>query len=141
MLKNNIYNIFVDTNVLIGAYLDKEKDKNCLSYLYSLTGKRLFISSLSVAQLVSVFQKKKSNNEIKTIAKQLLAKFTVLSFSDIDIRDAIALKGTDIEDNIQYVISKKHKCLRFITNNVKDYTNFVDIEVIIPQNIRLIKKN
>ena len=134
-------NIFVDTNVLIGAWTDMQTDKNCLQYLFSLTGKRLFISALTVAQLVSVFQKMKTNMEIKKIVDHLLLKFTVISFTDKDIRNSIELKGSDIEDNIQYVISKKFHCSYFITNNKKDYNSFVDIEVLLPHKVRLIDRN
>ena len=58
----NPNHIFVDTNVLVGGYSGDarfQKDADCLHYLYSLTGKRLYISTLSVAQLISMFQKKK----------------------------------------------------------------------------------
>ncbi|GHS99529.1 hypothetical protein FACS189421_10170 [Bacteroidia bacterium] len=112
-----------------------------MKYIFSLTGKHLFISSLSVAQLVSVFQKKKSNEEIRKIVRYLLSKFTVLSFTDKDIKMSIELKGTDIEDNIQYVIGKKQSCFCFVTNNKKDYTNFLDIDVYLPKQIRLIDKD
>ena len=66
----NPNHIFVDTNVLIGGYSGDprfQKDTACLHYLYSLTGKKLYISTLSVAQLISTFQKKKSNDEIRRI--------------------------------------------------------------------------
>jgi len=53
-MKQDPNHIFTDTNVLIGAYSDNQYDKRCLQYLFSLRGKRLYISSLGVAQLVSV---------------------------------------------------------------------------------------
>ena len=58
----NPNHVFVDTNVLVGAYSGDaryQKDIDCLHYLYSLTGKRLYISALSVAQLISVYQKRR----------------------------------------------------------------------------------
>ena len=59
----NPNHIFVDTNVLIGAYSGDSRyqtDSDCLHYLYSIVGKRLYISTLSVAQLISVYQKRKT---------------------------------------------------------------------------------
>jgi len=44
-------------------------DYDCLHYLYSIVGKRLYISSLSVAQLISVYQKRKTNEEIRAVAR------------------------------------------------------------------------
>ena len=52
----NPNHIFVDTNVLVGGCSGDarfKKDEDCLHYLYSLTGKKLYVSSLSVAQLIS----------------------------------------------------------------------------------------
>ena len=80
-MKSNPNHIFIDTNVLIGAWAHKGKDIECISYLTSLKGKKLYVSALSIAQLVSVFQKTKTNEQIKAIIQTLLHQFTVLSFS------------------------------------------------------------
>lgn len=76
----NSNHIFVDTNVLVGGYSGDarfQKDADCLHYLCSLTGKRLFISTLSVAQLISMFQKKRNNEEIVRIVRDLQHRFNV----------------------------------------------------------------
>ena len=139
-MKQNINHIFVDTNVLIGAWSGKKEDKNCLQYLFSLIGKKLYISSLSVSQLASVFQKKMNNAEIKSIIEILTHRFMILDFTKEDISNSLRETGADIEDNIQYVISKKKKCFTFVTNNIKDYRVFGDIQVLKPQNIRMIPR-
>jgi hypothetical protein len=46
---------------------------------------------------------------------------------------------SDMEDNIQYVISKKMKCAYFVTNNRKDYVSF-NLNVIIPRQVRSINQ-
>ena len=135
------YNIFVDTNVLINAYRNKEEDRNCLQYLYALKGKRLYISALSVAQFVSVFQKVIDNSTIRKYVEQLLHRFIVVSFNEQDIRNAIKIDGSDIEDNIQYSISQKVKCPYFITNNLKDYRHYDNLaSVMKPSEVRLIHR-
>ena len=51
----NPNHVFVDTNVLIGAYSGDARyqtDSDCLHYLYTIVGKRLYISTLSLAQFV-----------------------------------------------------------------------------------------
>jgi predicted nucleic acid-binding protein len=136
----NENHIFIDTNVLIGAYAGIQNDKNCLQYLYSLTGKRLFISALSIAQFVSVFQKQKTNAEIKNMVNYLINKFIVVDFSAKDIPDALNYDLSDIEDCIQYVISSKFHCHFFITNNKKDYVHFLDLVVFKPTQIRSINQ-
>lgn len=133
--------IFIDTNVLIGGYSGNtkfQKDTDCLHYLYSLTGKRLYISSLSVAQLISVYQKKKSNEEIARVVRDLQHRFTVIDFTNRDIDAALVETGADIEDNVQYVLARKQKCSIIITNNYKDYRLLQNIRAVRPERVRAI---
>ena len=142
--KTNFFNpnhIFVDTNVLVGGYSGESRfhrDTDCLHYLYSLTGKRLYISSLSVAQLISVYQKKRTNEEIATIVRTLQHRFTVIDFTSKDIDAALCETGADIEDNVQYILAQKQKCSIIITNNYKDYRILQNIRAIRPERVRAI---
>ena len=115
----NPNHIFVDTNVLVGGYSGDakfQKDDDCLRYLFSLTGKRLYISSLSVAQLISVYQKKKSNEEITQVVRDLQHRFNIIDFTAKDIDAALKETGADIEDNVQFVLARKQKCYIVVTN-------------------------
>ena len=138
----NPNHIVVDTNVLVGGYSGDarfQKDADCLHYLYTLTGKRLYISTLSVAQLISMFQKKrKKNDEIVRIVRDLQHHFTVIDFVACDIVAALIENGGDIEDNVQYVLARKQKCSIIITNNLKDYRLFFNVRVIKPERVRTI---
>ena len=137
----NSNHIFVDTNVLVGGYSGDarfQKDEACLHYLYSLTGKRLYISSLSVAQLISVFQKKKPNDEIVRIVRDLQHRFNVIDFTNRDIDAALNEIGADIEDNVQYVLAMKQKCSIIVTNNYKDYRLLLNIRAVRPERVRAI---
>ncbi len=103
--------------------------------------KKLYVSALSIAQFVSVFQKTKTNGQIKAIIQTLLHQFTVLSFTESNVRSIMQETVADLEDCIQYVISKKMKCAVFATNNIKDYRPFADIQAITPAKIRVIPKS
>lgn len=134
----NSNNIFVDTNVLIGACIGRQDDVNCLQYLFSFKGKRLFVSSLSIAQFVSVMQKSMKDKLIRDKVRYWLKKFSVISFSKEDIANSLSIENSDIEDNIQYVIGCKLKCYYFVTNNIKDY-GFINIRALKPTAVRSIK--
>ena len=137
----NPNHIFVDTNVLVGGYSGDtrfKKDEDCLHYLYSLTGKKLYVSALSVAQLISMFQKKKTNDEIVRIVRDLQHRFNVIDFVARDIDAALIETGGDIEDNVQYVLARKQKCSIIVTNNSKDYRLFFNLRVIKPERVRSI---
>lgn len=137
----NSNHIFVDTNVLVGGYSGDarfQKDADCLHYLYSLTGKRLYISTLSLAQLISMFQKKRKNEEIVRIVRDLQHRFNVIDFTSRDIDAALVETGTDIEDNVQYVLAMKQKCGIIVTNNYKDYRLLLNVRAVRPERVRAI---
>ena len=139
----NPNHIFVDTNVLIGAYSGDARfqtDSDCLHYLYSIAGKRLYASTLSVAQLISVYQKKKTNDEIRRIVRELQHRFTIVNFTVKDIDEALIENGTDIEDNVQFVLARKQKCRVIITNNYKDYRLLLGAHIIKPSKVRTIAR-
>jgi len=138
-MKSNPNHIFVDTNVLNGFYLGKTTDVECLKYLFSLKGKKLFISSLSIGQLVAFFHKKFANDKMKEIVRYLLTKFTVIEFNEQDIQKLLFYDYSDLEDTIQYVIGTKMRCFYFITND-KHFNTFRNISVLKSSEIRKIKK-
>ena len=131
--------IFVDTNVLNGAYLNKASDVECLKYLYSLNGKKLFISSLSIGQIVAFFHKKVTNEKMKDIIRYLFTKFTIIEFGEQDIQKSLLYDYTDLEDTIQYVIGTKMKCFFFVSND-KHFSAFRNIRALKPSEIRNIKR-
>lgn len=135
----NKNHIFIDTNILVGAYSGKESDRQCLQYLFSLTGKKLFVSALSVSQFVSVMQKKYDNQQIREWVKYFLLKFNIVSFQREDIEKSLLYENTDMEDNIQYVLGQKTKCFYFVTNNTRDY-KFINISALKPLEVRTIKR-
>ena len=134
---NNKDNIFVDTNVLIGAFAGFDKDKKCLDYLFSSRiqkkKKRLYISSLSIAQFVATFQRRKVDDiKIRKHVKYLQSKFNVIEFTEKDIDEALMFELIDMEDAMQFVLGTKLKCLYFVTNNIKDYNNLINIIPVKP---------
>ena len=135
----NPNHIFVDTNVLNGVYLNRAADMECFKYLFSLKGKRLFISSLSIAQFVAFFQKRYTNEKIKEIIRYLFTKFTVVEFSEQDIQKSLELNYSDMEDAIQYVIGTKMKCFYFVTND-KQFSTFRNIKTLKSSQIRNIER-
>lgn len=134
---NNKDNIFVDTNVLIGAFAGLEKDAKCLDYLFSSKiqkkKKRLYVSSLGIAQFVATFQRKKVPDEqIRKRVKYYQTKFNVIEFTEKDIDEALKFKIVDMEDSIQFMLGMKVKCLYYVTNNVKDYKDIDNIILVKP---------
>ena len=143
MKKNtDVGNIFVDTNIIVGAFAGLKKDQDCLDYLFSSTidRKRLFLSSLSIAQFVATFQRRKiDDKEIRKHVKYLLAKFNIINFTENDINESLDFKDGDMEDAIQFVLGKKMRCFYYVTNNTKDYNKIKNIKVINSRKVRNIE--
>ncbi len=144
-MKNNENNIFIDTNCLIGFLCDKynlrkkadEYNTNAIKYLLKQTGKRLYISSLSIAQLTATFQKRISYEELISEITWLVSKFNVVEFNKSDITTAIGnLYIRDIEDSYQYQMSQKTRCLYILTNNSKDFSCFYNVSICTPKTVR-----
>ena len=138
-MKLNPNHVFVDTNVLNGAYLNKPADVECLQYLFSLNGKRLFISSLSIGQFVAFFQKRFTNEKIKEIIRYFFTKFTIVEFNDQDIQKSLLFEYSDLEDVMQYVVGTKLKCFYFVSND-KHFATFLNVSALKSSEIRSIKK-
>lgn len=132
-------NIFVDTNIIVGAFAGLEKDCKCLEYLFSsaIDRRRLFLSSLSIAQFVATFQRRKADDkEIRNYVKNLLAKFNIINFTENDVKESLDFKEGDMEDAIQFILGKKVRCFYYVTNNTKDYSKLKNIKVINSRKVR-----
>ena len=142
-MTNNEYNIFVDTNILIGAYSENktfQEEKKCWKYLTNLEGRNIFVSSLSIAQFIALFQKRKyPDTVIRRNVRNILTKANVISFSKSDIETSLLNTYKDMEDSIQLTLAKKMKCAVIVTQNKKDY-NFMDIDIVTTKTYRSIKQ-
>ena len=97
------------------------------------------MSSLSVAQLVSLFQKRKAEkDDIVAYVRGILAKANVVEFSEHDIESSLLINGDDLEDNMQCAVARKVKCGILITQNKKDYENYLHVDIVSAENCRSI---
>lgn len=146
-MKNNENHIFIDTNCIIGYIADKynlkrKKDaanSNALAYLLKQNGKKLYISSLSIAQATATLQNRIDNAKLISEIRSIVSRYEVVEFNKQDIAHAIGMRqARDIEDLYQYRMSQKVKCLYVMTNNIKDYSAFQNIIAFTPKQTRKI---
>lgn len=135
-------NIYIDTNVLINYCTNIGDGGDAIRYLCRVRKKsNLFISSLSLVQTISAIQASNEKNQRKGFSRaetkkwinRLKDKFRVIEFKSKKINDAFELNNEDVEDNVQYLISKDFNCDVIITNNIKDFNNFKGIIPIKPK--------
>ena len=147
MIKQVDYHFYIDTNVLVNYFTNQPDDVACLQYLFSKKRKEnLFTSSLALVQTASILQSSRKNRKgfhkehLINCLNILSTKLTILDLTLKDIINSYSTKGNDLEDCVQYTISRKAKCFRIITNNKGHYSDFIDIEAIKPKEFKLIKR-
>lgn len=135
----NLFNIYVDTNVLINYCTGQEDEVRALNYPFSIrTKERLFTSSLAIVQTITNLQTKKSHRSAFSrqqtieILNKILPKLTIVGLTEKDLDKGFKHDNEDIEDNIHYVLSQKTKCDAILTNNIKDFRYFQNITLLIP---------
>lgn len=133
-------NIFVDANVLIGAFRGQKADFGALDYLEKLPQVKLFTSSLVVAQMIATCQIKNDaerRQKLKSAVQAILRRFTIISCTGKDIDESLNIEQPDMEDNLQYVMGNRMKCTHYITNNKRDFL-FANVTIIPAEKVRLI---
>lgn len=145
------YQIFVDANVLIGAacfrkrILKTDTDNRALSYILKRKDVSLYTSSFSIPQMVSTLSNAKRTGkkiftaeEVISEVESILKHFSLVNFDKSDIHKSIVnftTKGqtSDLEDQMQFDLSRKVGCNFIMTNNLKDFRSFTDVYVFPPK--------
>ena len=143
-MRNNENHIYIDTNCLIGyiatkygIYKDTKGFTKALQFLMALNGKKLYVSSLSVAQLTAKLQKRIGADRMVKEIEQIIHRFNVVEFNNDDIQSAITgALAKDIEDLYQYEMSQKVKCFYIMTDNLSDFTSLANITAFLPSKVR-----
>ena len=145
-MRNNENHIFIDTNCLIsslcekyGLYVTNNKENTtALHYLLAMNGKKIYVSSLSIAQLTAKLQSRLDKDTLAEEIRQILHRFNVIEFNRKDIEDALnSPYAKDIEDLYQYKMSEKAKCLYIMTNNTKDFSTLLNVIPFRPRQVRM----
>ncbi|MDR0792721.1 MAG: PIN domain-containing protein [Chitinophagaceae bacterium] len=116
--------LFVDTNIVIDLLQKREKFYEEAQELFTLADRKkvkLFISSLTIANVHFLLSKHYNSND----ARKILAKFktltTVLPLDDKIIELALTSNLKDFEDAIQYYTAIENNTDMIITRNKKDF--------------------
>lgn len=145
-MKNNENHIFIDTNCLISSICERygiyslagKENTNALHYLLAMNGKKLYVSSLSIAQMTAKLQTRLNKDVLIEEIRQVLHRFNVVEFNRKDIEDALnSPYAKDIEDLYQYKMSEKAKCLYIMTNNTKDFATLLNVIPFEPKQVRM----
>lgn len=144
---NLLFNDFLFRNSNYAKSLTETEIKNrlfanqAMTYIRQKRHFNTFVADFSIAKMISLMDSLKVT-KIKQIEEiqQLVDKNTIVSLGgNLINRTLEEFKHNelvkDMEDALQFTISRKHNCTHIITFNKKDFEPF-DVQVVLPSKVR-----
>ncbi|HBF87722.1 MAG TPA: PIN domain nuclease [Bacteroidales bacterium] len=119
--------LFIDTNIVIDLLAKREPFYEDAAKLFSLADKnkcKLYLSTLTFANINYILQKTNSVTSTREILRKFKILISILSIDDKIIDLALNdNKFIDFEDAIQYYSAIENNQDIIITRNLKDFTH------------------
>ena len=116
--------VFLDTNVILDYYLDREEFSNDAEAILALGYSKvcsLFVSALTFANIAYIARKKFPGNTIYSVLKSLQELADITPIESYVVREAVVLQSKDFEDALQYYSAKMADMDCIVTRNIKDF--------------------
>lgn len=138
------YKLFVDSDVVIDFFTDREPYANPASELFELNGQgnvKLYLSAVSINNIYYIVRRFLGHNKTLEVVETLTEMTEIVGTTKKEIIQALKNNFTDYEDSVQYSSALTIKDLdAIITRNIKDYRNS-SIAVMTPLNFLKMKEN
>jgi len=120
--------LFIDTNIFLDLLLKRDGYKDALMVVNSVAEGRFDAVLLDITILNIDYVAKKQVKDIRDFLRLLTLYFTIVGAENRELQEALELKNSDLEDNLQYTLALKSGCDIIISN---DNTFFSDeLEVL-----------
>lgn len=130
-----IYKLFVDSDVVIDYFGDREPHASPASELFELNERgsvKLYLSAVSINNIYYIVRRFIGHNKTLEVVQTLIEMTEIVGTTKEEIHQALKNKFTDFEDSIQYSSALTIPDLNaIITRNIKDYKN-ASIPVMTP---------
>ena len=137
------YKLFVDSDVVIDFFTDREPHANPASELFELNEQgsvTLFLSAVSINNIYYIVRKFLGHKKTIEVVEALTEMTEIIGTTKAEIVQALKNDFTDYEDSIQYSSALNIEDLdAIITRNIKDYRNS-SIAVMTPLNFLKMKE-
>ena len=139
------YKLFVDSDVVIDFFTDREPHANPASELFELNEQgnvRLYLSAVSINNIYYIVRRFLGHKKTLEVIETLTEMTEIVGTTKKEIIQALKNNFTDYEDSVQYSSALTIKDLDvIITRNTKDYRNS-SMAVMTPSNfLKMIEKN
>lgn len=129
--------LFIDSDVVIDFFTDREPHANPASELFDLNEKgkiKLYLSAVSINNIYYIVRKYLGHKKTLEVVEELADMTEIIGTTKKEIVQALKNNFKDYEDSVQYSSALTIKGIEaIITRNVKDYRNS-KIAVLTPIN-------
>lgn len=137
------YKLFIDSDVVIDFFTDREPHVNPASELFELNEQgtvKLYLSAISINNIYYIVRKFLGHKKTLEVVEALTEMTEIIGTTKIEIIQALKNDFSDYEDSVQYSSALTIKSLdAIITRNVKDYRNS-SVAVMTPLNFLKMKE-
>ncbi len=137
------FKLFIDSDVVIDFFTDREPHVNPASELFELNEKGdvvLYLSAVSINNIYYVVRKFLGHKKTLEVVETLIEMTEIIGTTKKEVIQALKNDFKDFEDSIQYSSALTIKDLDvIITRNIKDYRNS-KIAVMTPLNFLKMKE-
>lgn len=138
------YRIFIDSDVVIDFFTDREPYANSASEIFELSEQgiiKLYLSAISINNIYYIVRRFLGHKKTLKVIEQLIELTEIIGTTKKEIIQSLKNDFSDYEDSIQYSSALTIKNLDLIlTRNTKDYKNS-SIAVMTPLNFIKMRKN
>ncbi len=121
------YKLFVDSDVVIDFFTDREPHANSASELFELNEQgivKLYLSAVSINNIYYIVKRFLGHKKTLEVIEALTEMTEIVGTTRKEIIQALKNNFTDYEDSVQYSSALTIKDLDLIiTRNIKDYRN------------------
>lgn len=136
------FKLFVDFDVVIDFFTDREPHANAASELFELNEQRLvtiYLSAVSINNIYYIVRRFLGHKKTIEVVETLTEMTEIVGTTKKEIIEALKNNFSDYEDSVQYSSALTIKSLdAIITRNIKDYKNS-SIAVMTPLNFLTMK--
>jgi predicted nucleic acid-binding protein len=139
------YKVFVDSDVVIDFFTDREPHANPASELFELNEQgiiKMYISAVSINNIYYIVRRFLGHKKTIEVVETLIEMTEIIGTTKNEIVQALKNDFSDYEDSVQYSSALNIKDLKtIITRNTKEYRNS-SIAVMTPLNfLKMREKN
>ncbi|WP_158859124.1 type II toxin-antitoxin system VapC family toxin [Lunatibacter salilacus] len=136
------YKLFVDSDVVIDFFTDRDPHANPASELFELNEQKkvtIFISAVSVNNIYYIVRRFLGHKKTIEVVETLTEMTEIVGTTKKEIIEALKSNFSDYEDSVQYSSALTINGLdAIITRNIKDYKNS-SIAIMTPLNFLTMK--